>query len=450
MANGVFHTVYGIEINLTRPDLGHPDRPGLLAEITAPVDRRDRELLECLQRHREGRCEAEERAGGDGEDRSPWMHLRRNTVGGRTTWVAAHLPLRRPPTAEQDDRRKALQERIARAADRHGCRYEVGTRAGGGRARTDVLVTGPGGLRIGWAAPYAPVTAETVRRRSRSAAEHGIVPLWVTCDERAPLIDRAPWARVDDLPWQRIASRAPMAVRAGVRHLQQWKCLRGSARPCPLNGSWCGRLHTGWYLPALCLPGKPPTEVDELVGASAAGELVPMRVPLQSDAATVARMWVPAADRDRWRETFAGDGPDAADPGSDTGPAGPAPDAGISYACEELDPVCRYGEEDFAYDDPHPRARPRRGPRHAHPHPEADAVALHTHDTVPERLLTIPRQVRRGLVVTPEQRRRAATVLDCHIAHVGPCAGCGTPIDRYGPRGTHACAPCRARVLSRR
>ncbi|WP_051732828.1 hypothetical protein [Kitasatospora phosalacinea] len=428
MANGVFHTVYGIEINLTRPDLGHPDRPGLLAEITAPIDRRERELLQCLQHHREGWCEAEER----GAERSPWMHVRRRTVGGRTGWVAAHLPARRTPTAEEEDRRKALRERIARAADRHGCRYEVGARVGG-RARADVLVTGPGGLRIGWAAPYAPVTAETVRRRSRAAAEHGVVPLWVTCDERAALIDRAPWARVDDLPWQRIASRSPMVVRAGVRYLQQWKCLRGSARPCPLNGSWCGRLHTGWYLPALCLPRRPPIEVDELVGASAAGELVPMRVPLQSDASAVARMWVPAADRDRWRETFAED--------DRREPAEPAPDAGIGYACEELDPVCRYGEEDFAYDDPHPRSRPRRG--------HADAVALHTHDTVPERLLTLPRQVRRGLVATPEQRRRAAAALDCHIAHVGPCAGCGAPIDRYGPRGTHACAPCRARVAAR-
>ncbi|MFD7734338.1 hypothetical protein ACFV6F_28665 [Kitasatospora phosalacinea] len=443
MANGVFHTVYGIEINLTRPDLGHPDRPGLLAEITAPVDRRDRELLQCLQHHREGRCGAEEQGG----ERSPWMHVRRATVGTRTTWIAAHLPARRPPGAEEDDRRKALQERIARAADRHGCRYEVGARTGG-RARSDVLVTGPGGLRIGWAAPYAPVTAETVRRRSRAAAEHGIVPLWVTCDERAAPVDRAPWARVDDLPWQRIASRAPMAVRAGVRHLQQWKCLRGSARACPLNGSWCGRLHTGWYLPALCLPSRPPTEVDELVGASAAGELVPMRVPLQSDASAVARMWVPAADRDRWRETFAEDGPPAVAPG----PADPAalaasgPDAGVSYPGEELDPVCRYGEEDFAYDDPRPRTRHRARPRDGH----ADAVALHTRDTVPERLLTVPRQVRRGLAVTPEQRHRAAAVLDCHVADVGPCAGCGTPINRYGPRGVHACAPCRARVLARR
>ena len=34
MANGVWHTKYGIEINLTRADLGNPGREGLLEEIT--------------------------------------------------------------------------------------------------------------------------------------------------------------------------------------------------------------------------------------------------------------------------------------------------------------------------------------------------------------------------------------------------------------------------------
>ncbi|MFF2819655.1 hypothetical protein ACFVT9_29555 [Kitasatospora cineracea] len=425
MANGVFHTVYGITINLTEPDLGHPDRPGLLAEITTPIGQRERELLECLQHRREGRCEAEEHD----EQRSPWMTIRRRTVGNRTTWVAAHLPIRSTPTAEESDKHKAMKERIARAADRYGYTAETEARTPDGKVRTDVLVTGPGGLRIGWEAQYSPITAETVRRRSRNAVEHQIVPLWVTSSDRAALIDRAPWARVDDAPWQVIASRLAMTVRAGVRHLQQWKCTPSSVRTCPQNGSWCGRLHTGWYLPALCLPEKAPTQVDELVGASAAGEFVPMRVPLQSNHSIVSRMWVPAADRDRWRETFADDEPDP----SDQAPV----DAGITYTREELDPVCRYGEETFTFNDP----RPCRG--------NADAVALHTHDTVPDWLLTIPQQIRR-LAVTAEQRRQAATILGCDIIHVGPCAGCGAPINRYGPNGIHACEPCRAQTLAHR
>ncbi|MFG2696913.1 hypothetical protein [Kitasatospora sp. NPDC048407] len=426
MANGVFHTGYGIEINLTEPDLGHRDRPELLAQITAPIDQRERELLECLQHHYEGRCEAEEHDA----ERSPWMTIRRRTVRGRTTWVAAHLPIRRTPTAEESDKHKAMKERIARAADRHGCTWELEARTADGKVRTDVLVTGPGGLRIGWEAQYSPITAETVRRRSRNAAAHGIVPLWVTSSDRAALIDRAPWARVDDLSWRQIASPLAMVVRAGIRHLQQWKCTASSVRTCPVNGSWCGKMHTGWYLPALCLPEKAPTQVDELVGASATGEFVPMRVPMQTDGSTVSRMWVPAADRDRWRATFAED----SEPGTDE--QAPA-DAAITYTREELDPVCRYGEETFTFNDP----RPRRG--------NADAASLHTFDTVPDRLLAIPRQLRR-LALTPEERHRAAAALGCDLADLGPCAGCGEPINRYGPYGIHACAPCRLRVLTHR
>ncbi|MFJ8477584.1 hypothetical protein [Kitasatospora sp. NPDC094011] len=428
MANGVFHTAYGIEINLTLPDLGHPDRPGLLAEITTPIDRRERDLLQCLEHHRDGACQAEE------DGRSPWMAIRRRTLGGRTTWVAAHLPVRHTPTAEESAKHRAMKERIARVAERHGLQAEVEARAVDGRIRTDVLVTGASGLRIGWEAQYSPISADTVRRRSRAAAERGIVPLWVTDSDRSSVVERAPWARVDEFGWREIASSIAMVVRGGVRHLQQWKCLPSSQRPCPDNGSACGRFHAAWHLPALCLPAKPPTEVDELVVASADGEFAPMRVPRQCDPRSVSRMWVPAADRDRWHEMF---GPEEVqDPSADQPPA----DADITYTRQELDATCRYGEETFAFDDP----RPRRG--------TSAGTGLHTFDEVPERLFTVPRQERRLTAVdaAAAQRQAAADELGCEAWQIGPCAGCGTPINRYGGRGVHACHPCRARVTGRR
>ncbi|MFJ9690771.1 hypothetical protein [Kitasatospora sp. NPDC101183] len=417
MANGVFHTAYDIEINLTLPDLGHPDLPGLLEEITTPTGRRERELLECLEHHRDGACQAEE----DGH--SPWMAIRRRTVGGRTHWVAAHLPVRHTPTPEESAKHRAMKERIARVAERHGLRAEVEARATDGRTRTDVLVTGEGGRRIGWEAQYAPISAETVRRRSRAAAAHGIVPLWVTNSDRSAVVERAPWARVDDFGWREILSPLAMVVRAGVRHLQRWKCLPSSERTCPENGSHCNRFHFGWYLPALCLPKKPPTEVDRLVVASADGEYVPMRVPRQRDPRSVSRMWVPAADRDRWHETF---GPEEED-------EAPGTDGAVTYTRRELDPSCRYGEETFAFDD----TRPRRG--------DSAGTGLHTFDDVPERLFRVPRQGW-GLEVTEPQRLAAARTLGCEAWQVGPCAGCGAPVHRYGHRGVHACAACRARV----
>ncbi|QIY53449.1 hypothetical protein HEP86_01675 [Streptomyces sp. RPA4-5] len=300
MANGVFHTGYGIEIELTHADLGHPDLPGLFDEITQPIDQRDRELLQCLEHHKRGVCKAED------EDRSPWMAIRRRTVDGRTTLVAAHLPVRQRPTAEESDKHKAMKERIARAADRHGLTAEVEARSTDGRVRNDVLVTGDA-ERIGWEAQYSPITAATVRRRSQAAADLGILPLWITNSDRAALINRAPWARVDDFSWKDIASPRTMLVRGGVRHLQSWKCSRTAERTCPANGTFCGQFHAHWELPALCLPQRPHTEVDQLVVTSADGEHGPMRIPSQRDPRSVTRVWVPADDRDEWRQIF---GPD--------------------------------------------------------------------------------------------------------------------------------------------
>ncbi|MEJ8652633.1 hypothetical protein WKI65_32330 [Streptomyces sp. MS1.AVA.3] len=422
MANGVFHTGYGIKIELTHADLGHPDRPELLKEITQPVDQRDRELLECLEHHKRGVCRAED------EDRSPWMAIRRRTVDGRTTLLAAHLPVRQRPTAEESDKHKAMKERIARAADRHGLTAEVEARSTDGRVRNDILGTGHA-ERIGWEAQYSPITASTVRRRSQVAADLGILPLWVTNSDRAALINRAPWARVDDFSSKDIASPRTMLVRGGVRHLQSWKCSRTAERTCPANGTFCGQFHAHWELPALCLPQRPHTEVDQLVVTSADGEHVPMRIPSQRDPRSVTRVWVPADDRDEWRKIF---GPD------DSANQEPeAPDGELTFTEEALDSVCRYGEENKVFND----RRIRRD--------TADAAGLHTFSEVPPRLFKIPQPREQSLDVTPQQRQEAAVLYGCDAWLIGPCAGCGAAIHRYGPGSAHACRTCRARVSRR-
>ncbi|MBJ7903798.1 hypothetical protein IF655_10860 [Streptomyces sp. DSM 110735] len=104
--------------------------------------------------------------------------------------MAAHLPVRTKPTADESDKHKALKERIARAAHRHGLSAQIEARSTDGKIRNDVLVSGSAG-HIGWEAQYSPITASTVRRRSTAAADRGIMPLWVTNDDRAALINRA-------------------------------------------------------------------------------------------------------------------------------------------------------------------------------------------------------------------------------------------------------------------
>ncbi|MFG2530090.1 hypothetical protein [Streptomyces sp. NPDC048516] len=421
MANGVWHTGYEIVVHLTHADLGHPNRPGLLEEITRPVGVRDRHLLECVEHHEDGICQAE------GEGRTPWMAIRRRTMDGATTLVAAHLPLRTKATAEESDKHKAMKERIARTARDHGLSADLEARSDDGRIRTDVLIAGPAG-KVGWEAQYSPITAATVRRRSSRAVEHGITPLWVTSDGTSALVDRAPWVLVDDQPWHVIASRKSILVRAGARNLQEWRCDENSQRPCPGSAGMrtCGGFHAHWDLPALCLPPKPTLQLDELVVTSATGSWVPMRIPDPRDARLAARMWVPEQDRARWREIVGPPEPDLDDTDQPE-------DGQLTFTGEDLDTRCRYGERTHVFDD----ARRHRATR--------AAAAPHTWDEVPTHLYRIPRQEQR-LVLAPDERQQAAQLLNCPPWHIGPCAGCGAPINRYGHRGHHACPACRQRV----
>ena len=110
MANGVFHTGYGITVELSWRDLGHPGRSGLLEEILTPVSQRERTLLQCPKDHQGGDCQCAL------DDKTPWMFVRRQRLGDKVVLVAAHLPVTHVATTEVSDKRKAMKERIARAA----------------------------------------------------------------------------------------------------------------------------------------------------------------------------------------------------------------------------------------------------------------------------------------------------------------------------------------------
>lgn len=418
MANGVFHTGYGITVELSKGDLGQPDRHGLLEEILTPVGQRERTLLQCLTDHRGGNCQCAL------ADKSPWMFIRRQRLGSKIVLVAAHLPVTHVATPEESDKRKAMKERIARAASRHGLEADVGIRMAGGRAVTDVLVTGPGGQKVGWQAQYSPVSPTTVRRKSAAAREGGVTPAWVTSDEGAAVIDRAPWARVDDVPWQDIASRLALVIRGGVRHLQVWKCVPAAVRACPETGSSCGRFHSGWFPPALCLPQERATSLDELVVTSADGEHVAMRTRRVHDARHTAHLWAPAADVATWQQITGEAGDRLEDSGDND------PDEPISFTEQELDSSCRYGEPGNIT----PGHRPRRD--------STAAAGLHTFDHAPATLYRAPRQPVR-LRLTPNERKAVSRELRCPPWEIGPCMSCGTPIHRYGPHSGLTCTPCR-------
>ncbi|SCK09503.1 hypothetical protein [Streptomyces sp. WMMB 322] len=415
MAKGVFHTGYEIEINLTRQDLGHPDRPDLLLEITQPVDQRPRDLLQCLKdREGQGRCQCAL------ADKTPWMFIRRQRVGGKVVWTAAHLPITHTATPVESEKHKAMKERIARIASVHGLDVQTEARSADGRVVTDVLVTGAG-ASVGWEAQYSPISAGTVWRRSARARENQIRPLWVTADDSSAVIDRAPWARVDNVPWQRIASPLAMIIRGGVRHLQIWKCTPASERPCPRTGQACGKWHYGWFVPALCLPQERATSLDELIVTSADGEHAALRVRDSEDPKRISHLWALKSDAHRWYELHG--------KANTVSEADLDDEEQVTYTDEELDTSCRYGERGFYTSSP----RPRRG--------TSAVTGLYTLDAAPDRLRLPSRPVQ--LRLSEQQRRTIAAELRCPPWEVGPCSLCAQPIHRYGPNSPLVCNACR-------
>lgn len=419
MANGVWHTGYGIEINLSLPDLGHPGRPDLLREITARVGDRDPQLLECLAHHDGRVCLSE--SGG----KSPWMFIRRGRLGGRRPLVASHLPLTHKPTPTESAQHKATKERVVATASRYGLDADSEVPVANRRSVTDALVTGPAGVRIGWEIQYHHLSPSSVHRRSAHAVEHGITPLWVAKDRTASLIDRAPWVRVDDMPWKDIADGKEMPLRGGYRHLQVWKCGPSSDRHCLLTegAGHCGGMHADWFLAALCQPQKRATHLEDLVLSSATGDSVPVYVPHRGSGRAGRHMWVPATDCALWQEIVDEKTPLPEAPAEE--------DDRITYAEQEIDRNCRAGEEGRFVSD----SRPIRDLGQS-----AGGITL---ARMP------PQRLRRPGLITPVERAAASAALGCPPWELGPCSGCGQLMRRYGRNAAMYCSVCR-RVLNGR
>lgn len=410
----MWHTRYGIEINLSLPDLGYPGRPDLLREITASVAERDPRLLECLAHHRGEKCLSE--SGG----KSPWMFVRRGRVGGSRPLVASHLPVTHKETPAESAQHKATKDRVVDTAIEFGLEAESEVATANRRSISDAIVTGPDGLRIGWEIQYHHLSPSSVHRRSANAVDHGITPLWVAKDRTASLIDRAPWVRVDDMPWKDIADGKEMLIRGGYRHLQVWKCVPSSERHCLISegAGHCGAMHADWFVPALCLPEKRPVHVEDLVLQSATGESVPVYVPNRGGGRLGRHMWVSADDRAIWEELV----------GEKTlPPEAPAQedDDRITFAELELDRTCRAGEDGWFADD----ARPLR-----------DLGQSTGGFTLPRLPVQRPRD---PLRVTDVERVAASYALGCPPWELGPCSGCGQLMRRYGRFAAMYCRVCR-------
>lgn len=276
MTESVYHTGYAIDLDLSRDDLGHPERPGLWDEIHRPGHFRPG-LLVCREPDDAGR-----------ECRQV-MYVK-VLPGGRR--IACHLnsAVGAHPTRDTSHRR-ALRDRIARGAQQAGFDAVLDEDPRSGRRRTDVLVRGAGGRSIGWEVQLRPITARSVTDRSRQARAGGVTPLWTVFDRSSEAIDRAPWTRLDRIAdWRRIAG-TQLNVRGGVRELRMERCDERRAEPCPDRG-WgrCHRWHPVWDV-ALGV------YLEDLIARTAGGEYVPLFEPSKRGRGG-RHMWVKTNDKE--------------------------------------------------------------------------------------------------------------------------------------------------------
>jgi hypothetical protein len=189
--------------------------------------------------------------------------------------------------ASDSDEHKALRERITRAANAAGFPVAVHRPAPPGRRRADVLVYGHDVL-LGCRPVISPVSVDTVHRHSAAAVGEGVTPLWATTDRRAAVVDRAPWARIDRLPWHHyLQPHTELPVRGGVRRLRTVRCAPGTVCQDARLGRPCSGWNNHWE------PHQVP-RFDDLIARAAAAELRPVRQRVDGDRSYW--FWAPAAD----------------------------------------------------------------------------------------------------------------------------------------------------------
>ncbi|WP_162929197.1 hypothetical protein [Streptomyces sp. YIM 130001] len=244
-------------------------------------------------------------------------------------------------------------------------------------------------------------------------------------DRTASLIDRAAWARVDDMPWKDIAGGREMVIRGGYRHLEVWRCVPSSDRHCLLSegAGHCGGMHADWFLPALCQLERKPVHLEDLVVSSATGESVPVYVPNRGSGRAGRHMRVTATDRDLWKE-LVGEKKSLPVPEQEEGDE-------TTFADQEIDRTCRAGDEGWFVSDSRP-IRDLGQPTGGFTLPRMPA-----------------RHSERPMLITSVERAAAAAALGCTVWELGPCAECGQLMRRYGRNAGRVCAVCRA-LLNRR
>lgn len=321
MTYTVYHAELRVYLNLSEPDLGHPEYPSLWemmrADTRPPLDRG---LLcpQCLE----------------SSPHCPEAMVLVEMQDGRrfarhyNTSIADHT------NENESDKHKAFKERIATAAERGGYAVEVEDRAEDGLRRTDVLVRGDHELAIGWEVQLSYASLDSVRKRTRIAQEAGITPSWMVLDDTRDFVNKVPWTLTNDMSWKDISGGRRLPIRGGVRLLKFYDCDWGTSRDCPVKKTGrCFKRHPAWDSIGNTYEFF---QLDDLVQQTAAGEYVSVVVPGER---LKNRWWVRVSDRDRFLDaggTLLTERTEKREPRADKP---------VEIHPRPLDPTCRYGED---------------------------------------------------------------------------------------------------------
>jgi len=258
MQSQIRHVPSGIILDLSRPDLGHPDGHAII-EAHYHDCHRDSPPFECVKH-----------LGGT----NPGMYLKK--IHG--AWWAVHFQAgpcqnQRIP-GPMSDEHKRQAEYWVRAAEDAGYRAETELTLPTG-TRPDVLIHGP--VVTGVEVQRSAMTRIGAVQRTRNAAQAGVLDVWFTDKGAYPRwAFRVPTLGQQPQSWHYLPPRRAVLAN-GLRAFNAVKCMPGNLPACPKGGGWCGQPHLKVEPRVLVL--------DEVASRVPAGDIVALRIGAMSGAA---------------------------------------------------------------------------------------------------------------------------------------------------------------------
>jgi hypothetical protein len=266
----------GLRINLSLPDLGHPDKPALWKEI-----------------HRHNTLGGELICG-----KNHPKSVRQYADGSR--W-AYHLNKGDSTQHGPSPEHEAVADWLFSRAERHGFRVERERTSQSGLFRNDVYVEGDSGIRLGLEVQYSPVGRGEINQRSglirtNRMLREQVSPLWIAPKSNdSGIRDTLPCAIFQDMPLEIVRAGHDIRVIAGPakcdlidHYASPQDCPRREGRPC-----------TGLH-PRLRSRGL---DLDDMLERAGTGELVVIRRKAQFRGRNVSVLhYITPRHRDRFLE----------------------------------------------------------------------------------------------------------------------------------------------------